>query len=120
MSTPTLKLQLIGSLAVSEFLKEMTWTKETQYEQTFYIKDTDSDVTVDYSNVENIRMMIFRSTADFTVKITTAIGTFPMSVQDVLTFSPDATLALAITAITISTASTTDQTIDVQVFGESA
>ena len=120
MADPIMTLKLTGRQEVTEFEDSYTWTKEGQYEQEFYIKSTDGAITLDYSLVDNIRAMVFRSASDFTVTIATATANIPFTVQDVFMFTPDTVLAALITAITVETASTTDQTINVQIFGEEA
>jgi hypothetical protein len=118
MAEPIYKISLTGNQEVAEFSNEYSWTKGPQYEQKFYLKLADGAKTLDYSLVDNIRIMHFSSDSPFTVTLSTATASIPLAVQDFLSFSPTTATAALITSITITASTTTDQVITVEILGE--
>jgi len=118
MAEPIYKISLTGNQEVAEFSNEYSWTKGPQYEQKFYLKLADGAKTLDYSLVDNIRIMHFSSDSPFTVTISTATDTIPFGVKNFFSFDPSTTTAALITAITITASTTIDQVITVEILGE--
>jgi hypothetical protein len=122
---PTITTIISGD-NVTAFNKNIQFTLAEKLENVLYLKSSDGNVEIDYSKINNIQSILFYSTSTFTINISIDIGTVEtpniviVPIETTGNFRLDPTTALIgkISSITISTASTTDITIYVNVYGK--
>jgi hypothetical protein len=113
----------ISGTNVSAYEEIFEFTLANKYENSFSIVDTDGDLTLDFSNIENGRFLMLSSESAFDVKFTD-VG------ANVFTISSDGTIPVIIPissiffttypTIQIATAETTDITVFVRAYGEAS
>jgi hypothetical protein len=110
--------QLTGT-NVKPFKETQTWSPNSQLEVSYFIKDTDGSQVVPYTDVEEIVLMVFKSATTFNLSMTVSGSTVVVS-GTLFTFEADSTFITNLSQIQVSTDSTTDQLIEVAVYGEVA
>jgi hypothetical protein len=123
-NAPSLRCQLSGT-SITTFDITSTWTLSNKSEKIYTLSVSDGSQTLDLSNVPNIKLLIFYSETDF-------ICTFNQndSVSESIPFVIDGGIPFilgttedfiaSLDSIQISTTSTTEQDIFVNVYGEEA
>jgi len=122
---PNVRTVISGS-GVTAFDQKVEFTLSEKLETTLLIKSTNS-ASIAYANIDNIKSILFYSTSNFTVNLTVDIGTtevpnvviFPIATTGNFRFDPTVVFMSKISAISISTESTTDISVDVCIYGES-
>jgi hypothetical protein len=116
MANPKLTISLVGNLSVKSFLETYTWSPQAQIEQTVVIQDSDGDVSLSY-DIDDIEFIIFQSDSAFTIKITSSGVTEIKEVNNIYLFNPTSAYMSTVSAISVSTSSTTEQLIEYKVYG---
>jgi len=111
----------ISGTGVTNVTSTIQWTLQEKLEEALYIKDTDSWITVNFSRVENIKMMSFSSSDEFKLELTISGNAVELEGR-YFTFSVDAAgdFISNLSLIRISTDSTTDITIYANIYGEAS
>jgi hypothetical protein len=122
-TVPILTVKLIGEENLTVMNSSISWTPTDKTENKITLNSADGSKTIDYSVVSKVRTMVFFGTGNYKISITTQIGTDPTNTiifesQDFFIFSPTPVMAATITAISLSTTSTTDILIEARVYGE--
>lgn len=126
VSLPTIRTQLTGdNITVAD--RSTSFTLGEKLENIYYLKSADGTLSIDISKINNLKSMLFYSLANFTISITVDIGTVetpnvvvvPITTTGNFRLDPDAAFLAKISAISISTVSTTDITVYVNVYGAS-
>lgn len=102
---------LLYTLVIPELKKDLqdqsiTYTDKVEVVRP--LKDTDGDITIDISEITTVKALFVQSTGPVTVEINTE----DVEVTDILFIS-----LAELTSLKISTAETTDISIEVAVFG---
>jgi len=122
---PSIRTVITG-VGVTQFDSSTSFSLTEKLEAAIYIKSTDNKITIDYSFVDNVKSLIFNSSGTYTVEITTT-STDVVPVVTVMQFQVSGMFRLDLTqaqralisAIKISTASTTNILVDVRAYGVS-
>lgn len=114
--TPTLRVVLSGS-NITDFDTSVTWTLGQKTEGIYSLKDTDGDVSIDVTNIDDVEAIVFYSTGAFNIKfdsfeIAVSAGFFVLNTTQ--------TWLDTITTVAINTASTTDIDVEVKIYGNDA
>jgi hypothetical protein len=90
-------------------------------EENLLIKDTDSWQTINLSRIEEAKILLFKSTGEFTLELTIGGNAFPLT-GNMFTFvlDDDGVTLASITLVRISTTSTTDITVNCVILGQAA
>lgn len=121
---PTIRTVLSGD-NITSFDQSLTFTLAEKLENTYSIISTDSPITIDISKINNIKSIIFNSTAAYTVTLSIDIGTtetpnvvvVPFSITDTFRLDASSALISKISSIQLSTISTTAIYVSVFIYG---
>jgi hypothetical protein len=117
---PNIRTSISGE-GVTPFDEKVEFTLAEKLENTLLISSTNS-ATVSFSNIDDIISMFFYSTSSFTVNITMTINntsvTVPIATTGNFRLDPTADFIGTISAITISTTSTTAISVKVCIYGQ--
>ncbi len=113
---PSLKLDITGS-GVTNSSQTLTWVSGERKEVTLSIKDTDSWVEIDMSDLDKIKI-IYADGDDFKLRFHTLTSEFSFDVKGLFVFSTTPEFMATITKIDISTSNTASIKVNVRVFGE--
>ena len=121
--TPTFRIIISGS-DITGLDETNTFTLENKVETSYTIVDTDGNKTLDFSNIENMKSIIFDGSGIFDVTITVGGGaniiSFPCDGSIPMVLPVTQTFMSTVDSITISTTSTTDVQVSVRAYGEDA
>jgi hypothetical protein len=127
VSLPTIRTQLTGD-NITNADRSTSFTLGEKLENIYYLKASDVALTIDISKINNLKSMLFYSVSNFTLSITIDIGTtetpnvviIPFTTTGNFRLDPDSTFISKVSSISLSTISTTDITIYVNIYGASA
>ena len=110
----------ISGTGVTTITNTIQWTLQEKLEEKIVINSADDPVTINYSRVENVKIISFSSASEFIVELTIS-GNVVEFKGTYFTFSCDllGEFISNLSLIRISTDSTTDITINSNVYGES-
>lgn len=122
-NSTSLIIQLSGT-GINAFKTTDTWQPDTQIEQTISLVDTDGDVNIDFSEVNNVKTILLKSDSyfDLTIKMNVLIGS-TVSEQTMIfntnyfLLNPYSTTRGNITSLSISTTETTAILVDCRIYG---
>jgi len=119
--TPTFRIVISGS-DVTSLDESNSFTLENKIETSYTIVDTDGNKTLDFSNIENMKTILFDGSGAFNVTVTVGGGanviTFPCDGSIPMILPITQTFMGTVDSITISTASTEDVQVSVRAYGE--
>ena len=122
MSTAITNLAISGSGVTAYSSGNVSITLENKYEKTFTLSSTDTEIELDYSNVENIVNMIVTADGAYTIEFSIGTGAnvivFTLSEDTPFMFPTTQTFIDTLDSIILHTASTADVTVSVRFFGE--
>ena len=113
---PKLKINLTGD-DVNVFTKAITWVKGEQVEKTINLIDTDGLKSVSYSDIDNVKAIIFQSDSQFKIATTANAITSEVIVDGIFVLTPESTYWSTITDISISTDSITAISVNYRIYG---
>lgn len=124
MANPSLRIQLSGT-GVTSLDNTSSWALENKLEDTYSLNVTDGSLTLDFSNIENMKLLIFEGSGSYIVtlnQIDSASESIPITIDYNCPFVLPTTQAFidTLSSVQISTSSTTDVTITVRAYGEDA
>jgi hypothetical protein len=112
---------VISGTNISSYSEVNTFDLANKYENSFAINSGDSAVTLDFSNIENPRVLIFYGDGNFSIKFTdTDTNTFILNnFGEIPTVIPINSIFLTTyTSIEILTSEADDVEIQVRAYGE--
>jgi len=121
---PKIRTYISGD-GVVDFDKSTQFTLLEKLESVYLLKAADGDLSIDTSKINSLVSMLFYSINSFTIKLTVDIGTVetpnivivPVETTGNFRLDPTTAFLSKISAVSISTTSTTDITIQVNVYG---
>lgn len=118
MSTAYCSIKLQGKGIIREKEYPVIMSTVSKKEQDYYMNSLDSAETIDYSDVENIRLIIFYSDYPFSLKFTKDTNEITIPVQDVFVLAPNAMTGFD--SIELASLNETDHLIEVKFYGENS
>lgn len=115
-TNPTFRVTMTGS-EVTNFDKTSTWIAGEKTETIHSIKDTDGYVSLQYSFVDTIKLIMVEGSGTFLLKFTTASTSLEFEITDSFIFNPTPAFFATLTNIQIKTASTTAVIIKAKFYG---
>jgi len=116
---PKLLVKLTGEQNVTKINKEITWTLTSKLEQNLVLNNADTAVRITLADIgTDVRLVVFESTAAFTVTVSKDSEIMDFEVQDLFIFTPSDSFTDGFSYFEITTDSSSDQTINVNIFGE--
>ena len=124
--SPRLNIKINGdSISTSDIIK--TWTLDGKDEQIKNLIVGDGEVTLDLESVTNLELIEFYSEDIYQLTFTKVIGGdtpstnfISLPCQGFFIINPDTTLLDNITALTISTESTTSIVVNINIYGKTS
>jgi len=116
MSTAYCNIKLQGKNVLTEKTYLVTMDIITKKEQDYYLNSGDSAESIDYSDVADVRFIMFYSASPFTLTFTKDAAIITIPVKDVFILAPNAMTGFD--SIDLTALSTTDQKIEVKFYGE--
>jgi len=120
---PSIRTTILGDNVTSSD-RTTTFTLGEKLENVFYIKQADGNLSVDISKIDNLQTLIFYSTSIFILNLSVDIGsgtpnvvTIPISTTN-FRLDPATIFASKITSISISTVSTSNITVYINIYGK--
>jgi hypothetical protein len=112
------KLNMVLTGDLSETINSINWTGSEQLEQVITINSGDGQKTIDLTTVNNIKLIyIFSNDDNFSIEIT--IGSDAITFEnDFFINTPSAVFLATITSFKISTTSTSDISVYINLYGE--
>ena len=119
ITLPSVRTIIAGN-GVTAFDKKAEFTLAEKMETVLYVNST-TNVSVPYSNIDNIKSIVFYSENDFTVNITMTIDstsvTVPIATTGNFRLDPTSTFMSSVSAITLQSSSTTNISVTVNIYG---
>ena len=109
----------LSDQTLSQFKDTLVWNPETKIEQVYKIKSSSGSQTIDFSDIANVKVMIFKSSTAFSLSMTIS-GSTVTYLTDYFIFTPASSMLANISNIAISTSSTTDILVDVRIYGKTS
>ena len=115
--TPKLSILVNGEGSVTKLTKEISWTPMSQKEMVYYIKDTDSAIPISFSDIDALKILMILAEDNVTITITMIDTNVVTLVTDNFVITPDSTWLALVDTITVSTTSTTNIKVNINVYG---
>lgn len=116
MTDPKFKYEISGD-DVNIFMDSLTWVRDEQIEKTINIVNTDGLKSIEYADIDNVSLVLFKSDSSFKVTITAGGITSETVVNNIFIFDPEATYWSTVTDISISTDSITAISVNYRIYG---
>lgn len=118
MAAPILKVRLTGDDVTNDDV-DYTWTPNEKSEITLSLVASDGYQSIDFSDINSIRMILLKSTSAFSILFTVGSEDITFSVRDIMMFSPSAAFMESLTYFGIRASTETAQKIEVRLYGAS-
>lgn len=118
MSTLTntiVNLKLLGKDVLTELDEIVQFATKTKKEQNYYLNSGDAAEVIDYSDVNNVRTIIFLSDSPFNIALKEAGNTINLNVKELFVLTPNAMTTLD--SIELTSLNTTSHYIQVRFYG---
>lgn len=118
MSTLTntiLNLSLLGKGILTELDENIQFATKTKKEQDYFLNSSDAAEVVDYSDVNNVRAIVFLSDNPFNIALKEAGNTINLNVKEVFVLTPNAMDTLD--SIELTSLNVTSHLIQVRFYG---
>jgi hypothetical protein len=116
-TTAKLNIKISGANLVKGVDMNTLWTPEEQIEKVINITASTSPVDVPFSDIDNIKEIFIYSDSVFTVTLNDGVATHDIICTKFL-IEPDSTYITSLTSIQVSTVSTEEQAIYMNIYGE--
>ena len=117
--SPTFLIKLTGDQNVTKINKTISWTLTSKEEKTLVVNVSDPPVRFTLADIgTNIRLVVFESTASFTVTVSKDSELMDFEVQDIFIMSPSDIFTATFDYFEITTDSSSDQTIHCNLLGD--
>lgn len=115
MSNTILNLKLLGKEVLTELDENVQFETKTKKEQNYYLNSFDPAELIDYSDVNNVRAIIFNSDNPFNVALVEGGNTINLKIKDFFVLTPEDLTTLD--SITLSSLNITSHYIQVRFYG---
>ena len=117
MANPVFTINLSGNGAVKQLNRTITWSPDTQIENVIKLRSTDGQKTIDISSIDTVKLMIFScESASFILEFTVDTNVIQHE-TDLFVLTPTDSFIQTVDSIKLSTSSTSDIEVNVQIFG---
>ena len=115
MAAAQLNLKLLGKTVLTEKDYIISMNVLTKKEQDYYLNNLSPEETIDYSDVSNIRMIVFYSPLPYAIKLTKDTNIITIPVKDLFVIGINAMTGFD--SIKLSSLNTSSHYIEVKFYG---
>lgn len=115
MNNSLLNVKLLGKEILTELDEIIQFSTKTKKEQDYYLNSGDSAEVIDYSDVNNIRVIVFLSDSPFNIALVEGVNTINLKIKEFFVLTPDD--LTTIDSIMLSSLTATSHYIQVRFYG---
>lgn len=115
---PKLIVNIEGEGTVTKWTKNLSWTAKSQKELVYCISSTEGLITIPLDDIENLKVFTISAPESITIKFTMVSTDVIEFNTDTFILTPDSSWLSTVSKIEISTSSTEDIKIAVNLYGQ--